>query len=458
MLHLAWSPLLARRPARALCLGLLLCAGSPTAAQTAPSQKALLAAQTLVDEARAERDAAAAAIEDLVASLQDDYVALTGGPQAATLRHTLVLAVQDSLPTARARLSVEAGKGRAVLRGTRRQILIDALGPAVDAAAPVDRRLCAWIARQFAEQLSEQDSWEGLSADALLAVLAGLFPPNLTWYQFWNASFHEGLPEAERWTRANVAYEAAGLRLDRLLQPERYGSKGEIAPLGMVIVPGGNYDLGPNSGWERPARRVALKVFAIDRHEVTQAEYALYVNSLAGPLRSAALPRGWRLDAQGAIFDRETADHPVHFVSWTQAASYAAWAGKRLPTEDEWEAAAAGTQGFIFPWGQHYQEEHANGDGLAESLLPVESFPHARSPVGAYDLAGNVWEWTATLEDGTNVKSLPEGLVNAIIRGGGFDSRRDELSTRYRRSALAHDTFAAPRYKLPIGFRCVQDL
>jgi formylglycine-generating enzyme required for sulfatase activity len=71
---------------------------------------------------------------------------------------------------------------------------------------------------------------------------------------------------------------------------------------------------------------------------------------------------------------------------------------------------------------------------------------------------GNAWEWTATLEDGTNIKALPDGLVNAIIRGGGYDSRRDELTTRYRRGALAHDTFAPPRYKVPIGFRCVKDL
>jgi formylglycine-generating enzyme required for sulfatase activity len=148
----------------------------------------------------------------------------------------------------------------------------------------------------------------------------------------------------------------------------------------------------------------------------------------------------------------------VVWVSWTQAAGYASWAGKRLPTEDEWEAAAAGTDALDFPWGNEWRSGMANGESAAGGTLPVESFPHARSPAGCFDMSGNAWEWTATLEDGTNVKTLPEGLFNAIIRGGGWDSRREELSSRYRRGALAHDTFAPPRYKVPIGFRCVKDL
>jgi formylglycine-generating enzyme required for sulfatase activity len=73
-------------------------------------------------------------------------------------------------------------------------------------------------------------------------------------------------------------------------------------------------------------------------------------------------------------------------------------------------------------------------------------------------MAGNVWEWTATLEDGTNLQGPPEGLVNVAIRGGAFDSRREELATRYRWTAPGNDAFASPRYTRPIGFRCAKDL
>ncbi len=417
------------------------------------------AAEALVLSARAERDAAAEALTALIEELADDYVALTSGPQAATHRHAIVLAVLDSLDTARARLAAEAGRGRAVLRGTRRQILLDAFDLPVRHSGPLDPRLAAWVARRMAEELSARESFDGLGADQLLAVLDRLFPAGLTWYEFWNETFHYNLEEAERWTRAQLAYEAAGLALDRLLQPERYGAKGEVAPPGMVIVPGGNYNLGPGTGWQRPERRVTLKPFAIDRREVTQGEYALYVNALPPAARQAALPRGWRLDGAGlAELDPARRDHPVIFVSWSQAAGYAAWAGKRLPTEDEWEAAAAGTAGFIFPWGNTWREDLvALGDAEA-GTLPVEAFPEGRSPAGCFDMAGNAWEWTATLEDGRDIKELPEGLVNVMIRGGGYDSQRVEVSTRYRRGALGHDTFAAARYKVPIGFRCVKDL
>ena len=116
----------------------------------------------------------------------------------------------------------------------------------------------------------------------------------------------------------------------------------------MVVVPGGSYDLGPNTGWERPERRVTLDHFAIDRHEVTCGMYALFVNALPMDRRDEMLPRGWDLDKSGwSRFGDSQRDQPVVYVDLDQAMAYAAWAGKRLPTEDEWEAAAAGLERWV---------------------------------------------------------------------------------------------------------------
>ncbi len=431
----------------------------PAAAQQAVLPEALAAAETAVTEARAEKEAAWAALESMVGELQDDHDALTADADAPARRHALVLAMRDALPAAATRLAVEAAKGRAVLRGTRRQILNDAFAQPVAAASPVDPRLSAFVARRVADALSARETFDGLTDEQILQVVDRELPTRTSWHLFWNDSFHLGLPEAERWNAAVTAYEAAGVKLDRLRNPERYGAKGEVAPPGMVIVPGGQYELGPNTGWERPARKVKLSVFAIDRHEVSEGEYALFLNAQAPELRKGLLPRGWQLDAAGLanVPDARRA-LPATWVNWSHAAAYAAWAGKRLPSEDEWEAAAAGVDGRSYAWGNEFRPGLCHGAEGAREPLPVESFPHAPAPSGALDLCGNVWEWTSTLEDGTDIAALPEGLVNIAIRGGAFDSRREELAVRYRWTAPGQDAFSSPRYTRPIGFRCVKDL
>ena len=447
-----------RELAAALLAGVLL-AGTPALAAAPRAADDRAEAESRLATARAAKEAAAAALEQLVIELSDDYRALTEDLDAPARRQALALAMADAIESARTRLAGEVASGKPMTRGRRRQVLTEAFSAPVEQAAPVDGRLCAWAARRVADTLSQKDTLEGVGEPEIRNLVEGLFSKGRNWYVFWNESFHQDLPEAATWEQALLEYEAAGVALDRIVQPERYGSKGEVAPPGMVIVPGGSYELGPNTGWERPARKVTLRNFAIDRHEVTQGEYALYVNALPQTQRQAALPRDWLLDEEGhAVFDEARRDHPVIFVDWSQAAGYATWAGKRLPTEDEWEVAASGTQARVYPWGNEWRTGMANGEEDAGGTLAVESFPEARSPAGCVDLAGNAWEWTATLEDGTNIKVLPEGLFNAIIRGGGWDSRREELTTRYRRGALAHDTFAPSRYKVPIGFRCVKDL
>ncbi|MFT7462904.1 MAG: sulfatase activating formylglycine-generating enzyme [Pseudohongiellaceae bacterium] len=449
---------------------------SPTRGQAQPGQGSRATGATMTaDEARAldDRDVAKLAVsaarehlgtsydalEDLVVGLEDDYVLLTSSPLAATHRNTLVVAMSDSMDAARARLTALQAQGRRPTRNARIRVLGEVFSDAVSTTTTIDQRFSRWIAQQVAVDLGGRSDTQDAVSAAVLQAMRELFIPGESWYLFWNRSFHIDLQEAATWADAQQQYEEAGLALDRLRQPERYGPRGEVAPAGMVVVPGGSYELGPGAGYKRALRKVSLKPFALDRREVTQREYKTFVEAQESSTRKGLLPRDWRLDGLGkALHADDQANHPVIYVSWDQAAAYAAWASKRLPTEDEWEAAAAGTAGRAYPWGDTWQSRQCNGAGAAEGTLPVESFPQAKSGAGCFDMAGNAWEWTSTLEDESDISSLPEGPVNVIIRGGSFRDDRERLTSRYRWIAPGHATFAHPLYDRPIGFRCAADL
>jgi len=440
--------------------GARLAAGQEPPVADARAAAEALAAEQAVERTRATLAASREALEALVHELQDDFAALTAA-DAGARRQALVLALRDALAPAEARLAAATAQGKPLMRQGRTQVLVEAFRPPLREASALDDRFLDWIAARVAEPLAARTSFSGVDEAELGRLLDGLFVPGETWAEFWNRSFHVDLPQSAAYTGALAAYEEAGLTLDRLRRPERYGPRGEPAPPGMLIVPGGSYTLGPNAGWPRPRRKLVLQPFAIDRHEVTRREYAVFVDSLAAQpsVQAAVLPRGWSLSPTGrAQYDEQLRDHPVVYVDWNAAAAYAAWAGKRLPTEDEWEAAAAGVDGLAFPWGNEYQPGRCQGGAGAGASVPVESFPEWRSAAGCYDMAGNVWEWTATLDDGTDIRQLPPGLVNVAIRGGAYDSPRDELSTRFRWTAPGQQTFAAPNYSRPIGFRCAADL
>lgn len=416
-------------------------------------------AEIAVTAAREQLGASYETLESLVVDLRDDYALLTSSPQAATHRNALVVAMSDSLDAARARLTAMAAQGRRPSRKARARVLAEVFADPVAGSTTVDPRLAAWIAARVADDLGGRGNLDDVGSAEVLRSVAQLFVADESWYVFWNRSFHVDLPEAALFAAARTGYEEAGLALDRLRRPERYGPRGEIAPPGMVVVPGGNYELGPGAGYKRSLQTVSLRPFALDRREVTQREFKTFIDAQEPSVRKELLPRDWILDAQRlANHPPERANHPVIYVSWDQAAAYAAWIGKRLPTENEWEAAAAGTTGRAYPWGDRWSDDRCNGAGAAEDTLPVESFPQATSGAGCFDMAGNAWEWTATLEDESDVSVLPDGPVNVIIRGGSFRDERDRLTCRYRWIAPGHSTFAHPLYDRPIGFRCAADL
>lgn len=212
----------------------------------------------------------------------------------------------------------------------------------------------------------------------------------------------------------------------------------------MVYVPASTFSLGRNDGdeYERPATPISVRAFFIDRTEVTNEEYQKFVDAT-----HHAAPSHW----QNGKFPSGQGKLPVVNVSWNDAADYARWAKKRLPTEAEWELAARGTDGRIYPWGSQWNSANANTkDGGRNSVTDVGSYPQGASPYGALDMTGNVWEWTSSnLTSYQDRHTLAPGKV---IRGGAFDAASNVATSSYR-GVLQRDK----GYE-KTGFRCVRSI
>lgn len=224
-----------------------------------------------------------------------------------------------------------------------------------------------------------------------------------------------------------------------------------------VLVPAGAFMMGCNPAVvipcdtdEMPFHSVVVSAFELDRTEVTQAAYANCVDD-----GRCTLPAGgWDPIDRGTF--------PVTHVTWYQARAYCEWNGKRLPTEAEWEMAARGPDGRLYPWGNATPTcEHANLalEGCGGMTWSAGSRPAGRSPFGADDLAGNVVEWVADWYDDGYYAEAPsvdptgpaEGFVK-VLRGGSFASETRSARTSYR-GFVQPD--AAPAV---IGFRCARDV
>jgi gamma-glutamyl hercynylcysteine S-oxide synthase len=222
-------------------------------------------------------------------------------------------------------------------------------------------------------------------------------------------------------------------------------------PEGMVSVAAGEYTLGREDGddFEKPSHTVTLRAFFLDRTEVTNAEYKKFIDAT-----NYQAPPHWKDKSFPAGQD----NFPVVQVNWQDANAYAQWAGKRLPTEAEWEAAARGLDGRKYPWGNQWNEAFANiGAGEKGDLEEVGKHPEGQSPCGALDMIGNVWEWTAdtpALYPGNTGKLPEEANSNQrVIRGGAFDGNK-EHDASYR----GYFEATASRKTLnKTGFRCAKD-
>ena len=215
-------------------------------------------------------------------------------------------------------------------------------------------------------------------------------------------------------------------------------------PPGMVLVPAGLYPVGGGGGGApgRDSTTVRLDAFFIDSAEVSVADYRRYLDSArATPPWTQVPPDQW----------------PVTGVLWSEAVAYCAWRqrGGRLPSEDEWEAAARGPQGFLYPWGNRWDPGRANADSLRDGFAPAGASSLGRSWVGAVDLIGNAWEWTTT------AASDARGQAGHVIKGGAFDTPPENATASYRavfpdrRAWLAHTGFRCARGVAAVPERAV---
>jgi len=236
----------------------------------------------------------------------------------------------------------------------------------------------------------------------------------------------------------------------------------ELDSVPMVTIPAGEFLMGNPEGKGRadewPQRSVYLDAFAIDQVEVTNERYLAFVATTGhrnppnpygtGPLQSA----------------KGIEQLPVVQTTWYDAKAYCSWAKKRLPTEAEWEKAARGTDGRLFPWGNEpATPKRANFDREWEdekTLYPVGSFPEGDSPYGVKDMAGNAREWVSDWYDADYYKHAPErnpqgpdkkGVVRSI-RGGSWHSPLADITS----SARGRGGFALQTHGT--GFRCARGL
>ncbi len=219
-------------------------------------------------------------------------------------------------------------------------------------------------------------------------------------------------------------------------------SQAAAAPKEMVLIPAGDYIVGWN-GNETPVK-VSVPAFFMDKYEVTNQQYADFVRATGH--KPPADPRGAKYNIwKNGNYPAELANHPVVNVSQPDAEEYAKWMEKRLPAKEEWERASRGNEGFIYPWGNDYNPNSANGSGNPQgkgTTAPVGSFPYDCSSFGVFDLAGNVREWTASPYTSGSQRWK-------IVKGGSFEDGADGLSsyTQFK------GTMPAPN----LGFRCVKD-
>ena len=173
----------------------------------------------------------------------------------------------------------------------------------------------------------------------------------------------------------------------------------------MVYIPSGGFPMGTEESLsnEGPPHTLHLDAFYMDRYPVTNAEYKRFVDATDHPVPCYEVD--W-VDTRGYNWDPDTRTppegkekHPVVLVSWEDARAYAAWAGKRLPTEAEWERAARSTDGRRWPWGDEFVQGRCNSkESGVGGTTPVGQYSVAGdSPDGVGDMVGNVWEWTSTL-------------------------------------------------------------
>ena len=210
----------------------------------------------------------------------------------------------------------------------------------------------------------------------------------------------------------------------RLAQPQATPLEHKVVVWGptgsdLVRVPAGTFRYGRPQDW------VDLPEFWIGRTSVTNAEYARFLQvhpEYPVPFVKADWARPYNWDAHTRLYPSGLDNHPVTLVSWYDAVAYTEWAGARLPSDKEWEKAARGIDGRAYPWGCWELDRCNTYEAGIGATTPVGAYsPVGDSPYGCVDMAGNVWEWTAT-HDG----------LGLVVRGGSFVNERHQAACTFR--------------------------
>jgi eukaryotic-like serine/threonine-protein kinase len=230
----------------------------------------------------------------------------------------------------------------------------------------------------------------------------------------------------------------------------------------MMLVPVGNFSMGSDTGEndEKPMHTVYLDAYYVDKYEVTNKLYKACVEAgvCQPPVKTSSVTRAsYYANSQ---FD----NYPVIYVDWNMANAYCEWRRARLPTEAEWEKAARGTDGRIYPWGANIDCPFANYSGSEKGACvgdttPVGSYANGVSPYGVYDMVGNVWEWVNDWYSETYYQSSPtenplgpDSGQGRVLRGGSWYS--NDLDVR----SASRDRYDPTSPNDNIGFRCSRSL
>jgi formylglycine-generating enzyme required for sulfatase activity len=236
---------------------------------------------------------------------------------------------------------------------------------------------------------------------------------------------------------------------------------------------------------ETPQRSIYLRAYYIDKFEVTNQQYAQFLAAIAVADRRAPHAKGPRHQNYIPTYWHDhrlnRATQPVTGIDWYDAYAYCRWAGRRLPTEAQWEKAARGTDGREFPWGNAWIAAYSNNvesrfgqpivrerqwiellghlhmEALQVLTTPVGSFPQGISPYGAHDMGGNLWEWCQDSYQKDYYRQAPSRNPTGpppsaykVLRGGAWSSHRGKIRTAYRNYDLVTDRH------LEVGFRCAR--
>ncbi|HEX9794656.1 MAG TPA: SUMF1/EgtB/PvdO family nonheme iron enzyme [Planctomycetota bacterium] len=286
-------------------------------------------------------------------------------------------------------------------------------------------------------------------------------------HALWNRELYVHSPAAVVYARTAEELAESFLAREKALHPERFTRAFDSTPEGMALIPGGRYAIGPSTGYllgfpgfdeERQER---IRPFYLDKREVGCADYSRFLLAQPPSLREEHLPAGWGTAPDGTpTYPDGHGRAAVTGIPWASATAYAEWMGKRLPTEIEWEAAAAGTDRRRYPMGERLDASKTNvkAFGAGEVRAPNQ-FTEDSTPQGVLGLTGNAREWTADLYDERPgreraVAARKAGVYTmAAVRGGSYLDDADSCTSVFR--WLEPALTARPRH---VGFRCAMDV